>query len=196
MKKWQFLFALSVFLIFSGCSSTPEKSPGSGGDEEVNVDTAPGLGGGNQPQGEVEVISAEPKETKAKEEDISSESKPVGQMDMVDVNTIYEPLIYFGYNQHELTQEGVDNARYHADILIANPSKTVVLAGHTDERGSSEYNLALAEKRANFVAQALMLFGVQENRIEVISIGEEQPADAASNALAWQKNRRVEITIK
>jgi peptidoglycan-associated lipoprotein len=196
MKKLPIILAVSASVLLSACSSTPDRSPGQGSDSEVSKDTAPGLGGssGNQGQESVEVIGAGQGGSGMAGQDISSPSG--SDMRMVDVNTIYEPVIYFAYDQFELDQEGTDNVRYHADILMANPRQKVTLSGHTDERGTPEYNLALGEKRAKSVAQAMMLFGIEESRIEVLSLGEEQPADAASNETAWQKNRRVEIIIK
>lgn len=107
----------------------------------------------------------------------------------------FQPVVYFGFDQALLSDENTALVKHYAQVLVDNPEKTVKLQGHTDERGSPEYNLALAEKRAKAVAQVMMLFGVNEGRIEVISFGEEQPAALEHNEEAWRLNRRVEIKI-
>lgn len=107
----------------------------------------------------------------------------------------YQPIVYFGFDQSILSEENTALVKHYAQVLMDNPEKTVKLEGHTDERGSPEYNLALGEKRAKAVAQVMMLFGVNEKRIEVISFGEEQPAALEHTEEAWTLNRRVEIKI-
>ena len=189
------LLAVSAVSLLTACSGAPERGTIGSGDPEVTEDTAPGIGGGSAGQQEgVEVLPAGG--TQVDGQDISEGQTLTDEMKMVDVDTLYEPVIYFGYDQYELDDQATDIVRHHADILMANPTQIVILNGHTDERGTPEYNLALGERRAKAVAEAMMLFGVAADRIEVISFGEEKPADARSNEAAWQKNRRVEIVIQ
>lgn len=187
------LFSVAAISLLTACSSTPDKGGAGTNDPEVTTDTAPGVGQNNGSENGVEVIPANGTQT-------SGENLGTGQsldeMKMIDVDSIYPPIIYFKYDQSDLDDKATDVVRYHADILMTNPNQKVILKGHTDERGTPEYNLALGEKRAQAVAQAMMLFGVEQSRIEVISFGEEQPEDIESNEIAWQKNRRVEIVIK
>ena len=82
---------------------------------------------------------------------------------------------------------------YHARDLAANPSKRVRLEGHADERGTREYNLALGERRANGILNYLIVNGAARSQIEVVSYGEERPADRSTGDAAYQRNRRVEI---
>lgn len=188
------VLSITAVLFLTACSSAPERSGDNGyADSDIKVDTAPGVGQNNQSDTGVEVIPANNMQTK-NQETIPGQS--LDEMKMVDVDSIYEPVVYFKYDQYELDDEGTAVVRYHANILLDNPKQKVVLKGHTDERGTPEYNLALGEKRAKAVAQAMMLFGVQQSRIDVVSFGEEQPAVTGSNEAAWQKNRRVEIDIK
>ena len=67
------------------------------------------------------------------------------------------------------------------------------LEGHTDERGTREYNIGLGERRAQTVRRALLLQGVAETQVATVSYGEERPAAAGSDEVAWAQNRRVEI---
>ncbi len=187
------LFAVSTLALLTACSSSPERGGDVGGDPDVTQDTAPGIGGEGDTNG-VEVLPADT-QGGIEGQDIQ-QGQDLDEMKMVDVDSIYAPVIYFDYDQYELSDDATTNVRYHADLLLANPQQKVILQGHTDERGTPEYNLALGEKRAKSVEQAMMLFGIQQDRIEVISFGEEQPEMLGSNEEAWAKNRRVEIIIK
>ena len=107
-----------------------------------------------------------------------------------------KPVVYFGFDQAELSDENTAIVKHYADQLMQNPDLNVVLKGHTDERGTPEYNLALGERRAKSVERVMMLFGVAQSRIETISFGEEQPDAFEHTEAAWEKNRRVEIKIQ
>jgi len=101
--------------------------------------------------------------------------------------------IYFDYDKAEIKQEFVPVVAAHAKYLNANTARKVRLEGHTDERGSREYNIGLGERRAQTVRRALMLQGVGEAQIVTVSYGEERPAAGGSDETAYGKNRRVEI---
>ncbi len=100
--------------------------------------------------------------------------------------------IYFSFDQATLAAESRDLLDQHAERLMAS-GDSAVLEGHADERGTREYNIALGERRANSVADYLVLKGVARSQLEVVSYGEERPAVDGSNEFSWAKNRRVEI---
>jgi peptidoglycan-associated lipoprotein len=102
-------------------------------------------------------------------------------------------IIYFDFDSSEIKGEGTDIASAHAKYLAANPNLRVRLEGHTDERGSREYNIGLGERRAQAVRRALLLQGAADAQITTVSYGAERPADAGHDETAWAKNRRVEI---
>jgi peptidoglycan-associated lipoprotein len=102
-------------------------------------------------------------------------------------------VIYFDFDSNDIRTEYVDVIAAHGRFLAGNATVRVRLEGHTDERGSREYNIGLAERRAQTVRRALALQGVQETQIATVSYGEERPAAAGSDENAWSKNRRVEI---
>ena len=81
----------------------------------------------------------------------------------------------------------------HAKYLAGSTGVRIRLEGHTDERGSREYNIALAERRAQAVRQALMLQGAADAQLTTVSYGEERPAVEGSDESAYEKNRRVEL---
>ena len=109
--------------------------------------------------------------------------------DLLDLNLDW--IVYFDFDKSDITQETLDVLLKHVDFLIANPDVSVRLLGHTDERGSREYNLALGEDRAIAVEKIFNFYDI--SNIQTVSYGEENPMVNASNEAAWEKNRRVEI---
>jgi peptidoglycan-associated lipoprotein len=99
--------------------------------------------------------------------------------------------IYFDYDRDTIKSEYESVVMAHARYLRANPSAQVVLHGHTDERGTREYNMALGERRANAVERFLNIQGVSSSQMSVVSYGEERPAVNGQDESAYSQNRRV-----
>ena len=104
-----------------------------------------------------------------------------------------ERIIFFDFDTSEVRSEYIDIIVQHGRFLAQNPNGRVRLEGHTDERGSREYNIALGERRAQSIARMLQLQGVSSAQARNISYGEELPADENHTPDAWAKNRRVQI---
>jgi peptidoglycan-associated lipoprotein len=102
-------------------------------------------------------------------------------------------VLYFDFDSSELKPEGASLAEAWAQYLAANPNARVRLEGHTDERGTREYNVGLGERRANAVLQAMTSRGVSERQLSVSSFGEERPMATGHDESSWGQNRRVEI---
>jgi peptidoglycan-associated lipoprotein len=102
-------------------------------------------------------------------------------------------VIYFDFDSSEIKGDGTDIVGAHAKYLANNPTARVRLEGHTDDRGSREYNIGLGERRAQSVRRALLLQGATEAQLSTVSYGDERPAVAGHDEAAWSKNRRVEI---
>jgi len=102
--------------------------------------------------------------------------------------------IYFAFNKSDITAESRLVLQRQAELLKQNPSATVTIEGHCDERGTVEYNLGLGERRANATKQALIALGVAANRVNIISYGKERPAVLGHNDQAWAQNRRA-VTV-
>lgn len=117
-----------------------------------------------------------------------------------DLNDPSSPLarrvIYFEYDSYDVLPEYVPVVNAHAGYLASHSGRAVTLEGHADERGSSEYNIALGEQRARAVAKLMTLQGAAEDQIQIVSFGEEKPANSGHDEASWQRNRRVEITYK
>ena len=102
-------------------------------------------------------------------------------------------VIYFEYDSSEIRSEYLDVVAAHAAYLVKYPTAKVRLEGHTDERGSREYNIGLGERRAQAVRRALTSQGVADTQIATVSYGEERPAVPGSDDAAYAQNRRVEL---
>ena len=102
-------------------------------------------------------------------------------------------IVYFDYDRADIRPEFVPIVTAHAQFLNANPARKLRLEGHSDERGSREYNIGLGERRAQSVRRALLLQGVNETQLTTVSYGEERPAVQGSDEAAYSKNRRVEL---
>ena len=102
-------------------------------------------------------------------------------------------IIYFDFDKSELRAEYADVLARHASGLSNNSRTSLRLEGHTDERGSREYNIGLGERRSQSVRRMLLIQGASTDQISTVSFGEERPAAFGSDEDAFQQNRRVEI---
>lgn len=102
-------------------------------------------------------------------------------------------IIYFDFDSDRLRAESYDVVKAHGEELKRNPNRGVWLEGHTDDRGSHEYNMGLGERRGNSVRDLLLQSGANSNQIKVRSYGKEMPAVSGYDERAWAQNRRVEI---
>ena len=101
--------------------------------------------------------------------------------------------IYFDLDSYVVKDEYKSVIDAHGKYLASSPDRKVLIQGNTDERGGSEYNLALGQKRADAVRRALALRGVPESQMEAVSFGKEKPKAMGSNEEAWKENRRADI---
>ena len=105
-------------------------------------------------------------------------------------------VIYFDFDSYVVKDEFRPIVEAHAKLLKTNSGAKEVAEGHTDERGGSEYNLALGQKRAEAVVQQMKVLGVGDSQLEAVSYGKERPAVDGHDESAWAKNRRVELRSK
>ena len=103
--------------------------------------------------------------------------------------------VYFEYDQDELSSDARQTLDAKLPYLSANPGVMLRLVGHTDSRGSDEYNLALGQRRAASVKRYLVERGIATARLEVVSMGEEQPASSGDDESEFGRNRRVEFEL-
>ncbi|MDH3689991.1 MAG: peptidoglycan-associated lipoprotein Pal [Gammaproteobacteria bacterium] len=110
-----------------------------------------------------------------------------------DGDPLNQRRVYFEYDSSAIDDESRIIVEAHSAYLVTDPSLSVVLEGHADERGTREYNLALGERRAQAVARLMQALGVTADRIQTVSYGEERPVALGQDEESFQLNRRVEI---
>ena len=101
--------------------------------------------------------------------------------------------VYFDYDSYVVRDDGKPIVEKHSAFLNKNKARKVLIQGNTDERGGTEYNLALGQKRAEAVRRAMGSMGVSESQMEAVSLGEEKPKAIGANEAAWAENRRADI---
>jgi peptidoglycan-associated lipoprotein len=105
-------------------------------------------------------------------------------------------VVYFDFDSYVVSDQYRPVIEANAKELLRQPAEHMAVQGHTDDRGSSEYNLALGQRRADAVVKSLELLGAQPGQLEAVSFGKERPAMQGENEEAWAKNRRVELASK
>jgi peptidoglycan-associated lipoprotein len=106
-----------------------------------------------------------------------------------------EEMVFFDYDESNVRDDAAAVLRRKVDILRASPQVRLRIEGHADERGSTEYNLALGNRRAEAVRQFLVGFGLAQDRFEIVSFGEGRPLEQAQTEAAWARNRRGQFVI-
>ena len=178
MKKYIVVMAISLSLI--ACASTPksEASKPTVKDDAskpvVKDDASPKLGSATQPD---MLANKLPEQTQLAEQ-LKNES------------------VYFDFDKSEIKAEFQEVIIKQNDFSLANKADTVTLEGNCDERGSTEYNLALGDRRAQSVSRQLQLVGLPKERIKTVSNGEEKPRLTCHEESCWKENRRVDFIHK
>lgn len=108
-------------------------------------------------------------------------------------NVLFEKLVYFAYDSNSVGDDYIELVKHHGKYLSFNSNASVRLEGHADERGTREYNVALAERRAQAVKQLMLYEGATNDQISIISYGEEKPVAFGRDEESMSLNRRVEI---
>lgn len=103
--------------------------------------------------------------------------------------------IHFAYDSDQITPENQATLNANAEYLKANPGLEIMIEGHTDERGTTEYNLGLGDRRAKAVKAYLMSKGVQDDRLHTTSYGKERPANAGHSEASYAQNRRAQFLV-
>jgi len=133
----------------------------------------------------------------------SADARSVSPVDTGSTDPLNDPKgelakrsVYFDYDSYIVKEDFKPLLSAHAKYLVAHKDRKILIQGNTDERGGSEYNLALGQKRAEAVRKSLSLLGVQESQIEAVSLGKEKPKATGSDEAAWAENRRADIVYQ
>jgi peptidoglycan-associated lipoprotein len=179
MRKW--LVASFVLALLVGCASTQpqtgapveDRTPGAGTPGAPGASTS-----GATPPGVTGTPSGRPGDTSVLRD---------------PRNILSRRTILFDYDSSTVREEYRELVNAHAKYLQANRGARLTLQGHTDERGSREYNIALGQRRSDAVKNLMQLLGGGEGQIETVSFGKEKPKSEGHDESAWAQNRRVEI---
>jgi len=177
------ILALAASAILAACSSTPTQEQ-----EAAAVEDRSGASASSQQQ-----------KPPAKAQSTGPTSKPLESSSMSGnplkdpANILSKRSIYFELDSNVVKEEFKPVVSAHARYLQQNRSAKLIVQGNADERGSREYNIALGQRRADAVKQAMQLLGAQADQIETVSFGEEKPKATGHDEASWNENRRADI---
>ena len=129
---------------------------------------------------------------------------PTDTRNVAPVDVSHDPLndpngplakrsVYFDFDSYAVKQDYQGMLQAHSQYLGSNKGRKILIQGNTDERGTSEYNLALGQKRAEAVRRSLATMGVPDSQMEAVSLGKEKPKAAGHDDASWAENRRADI---
>ncbi len=171
MTKLLKLLSVTVLVAaLAGCASTGEV----GGSSDETTGAAPGAGASSYPYGRGGGVSGQ-----------AVTGGPEA--------SVADRVVYFDFDSAEIRSDSLTVIEANARYLVANPASIAVLEGHSDERGTREYNIGLGERRAQAVQRAMVAYGVSPQQMRTVSYGEERPAVAGQDESSYEQNRRVEI---
>lgn len=179
--NWKILVAILAGLALSACETTPEDTGSATGGGSGSAASTEAGGGSSSQVGTQELASRTPAGVRA------------GTQEDLVINV--GDRVFFALDSHELRPEARATLEKQAEWLKQNPTVTVTVEGHADERGTRDYNLALGERRANAVRDYLVALGINGNRVKTVSFGKERPVDPRSTEEAWSKNRRGVMVV-
>lgn len=185
--RFKFLSLFAAALLLAACETGPDNQASTGGTGQSETAsqsagsaddlTGSGSGAGSDSVSSQNMSGPEP-----------------GTQEHLVVNV--GDRVFFGFDQSQLSGEAQATVEKLAAWLKQYPNKQLTIEGHADERGTREYNLALGAQRANAVRDYLIVMGIDPNRVETVSFGEERPAVQGSNEDAWAQNRRAVFAVE
>ena len=177
MKK---IAIVLVSILFAACATTPKPIPPKETTTDSPVITNP-----------APITSITPD----RNADIESRKLAAEKL-AAELQALQEKSVYFDFDKYAIKPEYLDVIRQQAEFIKAHKNDFVTVEGNCDERGSSEYNLALGDRRANAARKSLELLGVPATQIRTISLGEEKPRLLCHAEKCWQENRRDDFVHK
>jgi peptidoglycan-associated lipoprotein len=182
--------AVAAFMVFAAaCGSDPEPQP-----VEPTGPTAAELAQQARDDSARAAAAAAEQERLRLAAQAEAEAREMERR-MAAARETLQQTIYFDYDEADITAEAERILRAKLDILRNSPAVRIRIEGHADERGTNEYNIALGNRRAESVREFMTGFGIDQNRISIVSYGEDQPAMMGSSETAWAQNRRAEFVI-
>jgi len=180
--KWAVLVLCVTALVVVGCAKKQTvKSEGAAGAQGQGASSAPAPGAGDGAS-----VSETP---------VAPTTSAPGIAVTEEAKSMFDD-VRFDFDKSEVPEDGRRTCRVVADYLKKNPRAHLLIEGHCDERGTSEYNMALGERRATSVMTYLGSLGVSKAALSTVSFGKEKPLDPGHDEEAWAKNRRAHFVLK
>jgi peptidoglycan-associated lipoprotein len=197
MKK-SALFVTGLCLIVAGCHKAVPVAKNTGGQTQIQTPVAPPA---KQAPAQQAKAAPAPGTPAAKQAPQAQGPKRLNEQQRADLNAMLAKLsdAFFDYNQASIRNDA--NSALNTDVGVIRdilkdyPAEKLLIEGHADERGSSEYNLALADRRARAADEFLSTRGIPQNQLSVLSLGEEKQVCTDKTEECYQKNRRIHITV-
>ena len=178
------LCLVGMILLLHGCASKQAPVPISGR-------TTPGVSTGGQQSPAEGAVSQKGKEGVITEEELARAEQERRRAAAREAVAAHLQDIYFDFDSYTVRSDDMPILKKMADWLVANQAIKLTIEGYCDERGTTEYNLALGQKRAEAAMDYFVKSGVSAKRLRTVSYGKEAPVDAGHTEEAWAKNRRV-----
>lgn len=189
-----FALTLSSILLLSACASQvplESKAPISDAGSGVPVGSAAA------PVTTTPTPASSPTPVSASSGPVSGDSSTASQIAAAKAAlSAVKPSVYFDFDSFDIKPDAQPTVNAYASYVRIDPQARLIIEGNADERGTTEYNLALGQKRAEAVRKALSALGAQIERMESISNGEEKPRAKGSNEAAWKENRRADLLLR
>lgn len=190
MKQLLTFLTVTLFVL-SGCVTPPGENLENEAESAMTADADSEQSTETTDEGAIPIAGSEAEMSQLQEDQLTAEEL------LAEPDTpLATRIIYFDYDSAKVRDDSLPTIESHGLFLAENGNVTVTLKGHTDERGSREYNIALGDRRAQSVRRMLLFQGASTDQVETVSYGEEEPAEMGHDEAAWSKNRRVELVYQ
>ena len=186
-QRWAVVAVLGATLLATACGGDPEP------EEPTPTVTAPDTAAERRAREAAAAQAA--REAEARRLEAERQARERAAATAREARETLARRVHFDFDQSTIRADQESVLRGQVAVLRAHPSVRLRITGHADERGSTEYNLALGQRRAQAVKDFYTTSGLDASRFEVVSLGEERPLVRESNEAAWAQNRRAEFTI-
>lgn len=181
--------ALVPLTALGACKKRPQTSP------TPATDTVTSVGGGVSSEDSIRMANEERDRLERERAERDRVERERLDRETAGAREVLTEIVFFEYDSDEIGSEAQDKLRLKAAVLAANPNVRLRIEGHADQRGSTEYNLALGQRRAEAVRAFLANYGIDPDRFTTVSFGKERPLVEGDDEESWSRNRRAEFGI-
>lgn len=183
------VLALIPLTAVGACKKRPRTAPVPAGDTTTVTEN------GNASEDSIRMAEAERDRLERERAERERLERERVERETAGAREVLTEIVFFEYDSDEIGSEAEDKLRLKAAVLAANPNVRLRIEGHADQRGSTEYNLALGQRRAEAVRAFLANYGIDPDRFTTVSFGKERPLVEGDDEEAWSRNRRAEFGI-